>query len=153
VTESFSTEPWHDLFVGVAGAAAALTGLLFVSLSINLQHILAIPALPRRAALTLVMLFESLQIAILGLIARQSRTALGAELLAVGVSVWLFTTGGLHVPAAGHRAAGAHRRDAILAQFATLPVIVAGRACSAAVAAAGSTGSCRRSCCCSASAS
>jgi hypothetical protein len=29
---AYSSEPWHDLFVGVAGAVAALTGLLFVSL-------------------------------------------------------------------------------------------------------------------------
>ena len=37
---AYSSEPWHDLFVGVAGAAAVLTGLLFVSLSINLHLIL-----------------------------------------------------------------------------------------------------------------
>jgi hypothetical protein len=38
-----------DLFVGVSGAAV-LTGLLFVSLSINLQPILGQLWLPRRAA-------------------------------------------------------------------------------------------------------
>jgi hypothetical protein len=32
---AYSSEPWHELFVGVAGTAAALTGLLFVSLSIT----------------------------------------------------------------------------------------------------------------------
>ena len=37
---AYSSEPWHDLFVGVSGAAAVLTGLLFVSLSINLEQIL-----------------------------------------------------------------------------------------------------------------
>ena len=36
----YSAELWHDFFIGVAGAAAALTGLLFVSLSINLEQIL-----------------------------------------------------------------------------------------------------------------
>ena len=35
-----SSEPWHGLFVGVSGAAAVLTGLLFVSLSINLPQII-----------------------------------------------------------------------------------------------------------------
>jgi hypothetical protein len=55
---AYSSEPWHDLFVGVSGAAAVLTGLLFVSLSINLRHILGAAWLPRRAGLTL--LFEAL---------------------------------------------------------------------------------------------
>jgi hypothetical protein len=40
---AYSSEPWHDLFVGVSGAAAVLTGLLFVSLSINLGQILGQP--------------------------------------------------------------------------------------------------------------
>ncbi len=37
---AYSSELWHDFFIGAAGAAAALTGLLFVSLSINLEQIL-----------------------------------------------------------------------------------------------------------------
>ena len=57
---AYSSEPWHDLFVGVSGAAAVLTGLLFVSLSINLEQILGQVWLPRRAALTLMLLFEAL---------------------------------------------------------------------------------------------
>jgi hypothetical protein len=90
---AYSSEPWHDLFVGVSGAAAVLTGLLFVSLSINLQHILGQVWLPRRAALTLVLLFEALVIAILGLVPGQSPTTFAVELLSVGGAVWLFATG------------------------------------------------------------
>ncbi len=52
----------------MAGAAAALTGLLFVSLSINLEQILGQVWLPRRAALTLMLLFETLVLAVLGLV-------------------------------------------------------------------------------------
>jgi hypothetical protein len=53
---AYASELWHELFVGVAGAAAALTGLLFVSLSINLQQILKQVWLPRRAGLTVMLL-------------------------------------------------------------------------------------------------
>ena len=50
IVAAYSSEPWHDLFVGVSGAAAVLTGLLFVSLSINVRQILGQAWLPRRAA-------------------------------------------------------------------------------------------------------
>jgi hypothetical protein len=89
----YSAELWHEFFVGVAGAAAALTGLLFVSLSINLQQILQQVWLPRRAGLTVVLLFEALVIAILGLVPGQSSVALGVELLSLGLGAWLFATG------------------------------------------------------------
>jgi hypothetical protein len=123
---AYSSEPWHDLFVGVAGAAAALTGLLFVSLSINLQHILGQPWLPRRAGLTLLLLFETLAIAVFGLVPSQSPTALGLELLGVGGVVWLFAVGVFSV-----RRPALDRRlpiivNAVAAQLATLPVLVAG---------------------------
>jgi hypothetical protein len=50
MADAYSSEPWQELFVAVAGAAAVLAGLLFVSLSINLQQILGQVWLPRRAA-------------------------------------------------------------------------------------------------------
>ena len=50
---SYSPLVWHDFFVGTIGASAALTGLLFVAISINLEQILKYPQLPGRAAVTL----------------------------------------------------------------------------------------------------
>ena len=123
---AYSSDSWHDLFVGVSGAAAVLTGLLFVSLSINLRQILGQAWLPRRAALTLVLLFEALVIAILGLVPGQSSTALAVELLVVGVATWLFAIAVFTVrrPAIDYRQAIV--ANAVTAQLATLPVIAAG---------------------------
>ena len=57
---SYSPFAWHDFFMGTIGAAAALTGLLFVAISINLQQILRYPHLPGRAAGTLGILVSAL---------------------------------------------------------------------------------------------
>ncbi len=50
---AYEPAEWADFGVAVAGAAAALAGLLFVAVSLNLRDILALPQLPARAALTL----------------------------------------------------------------------------------------------------
>jgi hypothetical protein len=44
---SLESAEGHDLFVAIAGAAAALAGLLFVALSINLSRILQFKVCPR----------------------------------------------------------------------------------------------------------
>ena len=82
---AYSPEQWSDLFVATAGAAAALTGLLFVAVSINLDRILSFPGLPNRALATLVLLLGATIVSILGLAPGQSTTALGIELLVVGL--------------------------------------------------------------------
>jgi modulator of FtsH protease len=37
---AFQPGQWHDMFVAMAGAAAALTGLIFVAVSIDLEQVL-----------------------------------------------------------------------------------------------------------------
>ena len=81
---------WHDLFVATAGASAALTGLIFVGVSINLARILSIPKLPGRALLSLILLMTILIISIILLIPQQSITVTGIEVLIVGLCCWLF---------------------------------------------------------------
>ena len=65
---------WHDFFIGTIGAAAALTGLLFVAISINLDQVLKYPGLPGRAAGTLGMLVSALIVSGFALGARSERS-------------------------------------------------------------------------------
>ena len=54
---AYTTQGWESFFVAEAGAAAALAGLLFVAVSINLGRILSIHGLSGRAAEALLILF------------------------------------------------------------------------------------------------
>jgi hypothetical protein len=82
---AYETQAWSDFGVAVAGAGAALAGLLFVALSINLDRILAGYRLTARAGSTLILLGTPLLIALLLLIPDQSDAALGWELVVLGV--------------------------------------------------------------------
>jgi hypothetical protein len=87
VMTSLDPSAWHDFFVGSMGASAALTGLLFVAISINLEQILKFPNLPGRAAGSLGVLVSALVVACCGLVPRQSHVALGLEIAAAGAVV------------------------------------------------------------------
>jgi hypothetical protein len=75
---AYTTAPWQNFFVAEVGAAAALTGLLFVAVSINLNQILSFPKLPARAAETLSLLLLVLAVSSLALVPQTSQT-LGIE--------------------------------------------------------------------------
>jgi hypothetical protein len=81
---AYSPSEWSDLFVAAAGASAALAGLVFVAVSINIERILKYPGLPERALETVVLLVGVLLISLVGLVPGQSHVALGLELLLVG---------------------------------------------------------------------
>ena len=78
---AYNASEWKDLFIATAGASAALAGLVFVAVSINIERILKTEELPARALMTVLLLLSVLLVSIIGLIPGQSRTALGAELL------------------------------------------------------------------------
>ena len=76
---------WSDLFVAAASASAALAGLVFVAVSINVKRILGVKGLPEMALMTLLLLVGVLVVSLFGLIPGQGSTALGLELLAQSV--------------------------------------------------------------------
>jgi len=82
---SLQAAEWHDMFVAIAGAAAALTGLLFVAVSINLTRILEFEILPTRAVETLSIMIGLLLLSVIMLVPGQGSTLLGAEILVLGV--------------------------------------------------------------------
>jgi hypothetical protein len=85
ILTAYNASEWHELFVATAGASAALAGLVFVAVSINVERILKFEELPSRAQMTVALLLSVLVVSIIGLIPGQSSTALGAELLGAGL--------------------------------------------------------------------
>lgn len=81
----YEPEAWFEFGVGIIGAAAALAGLLFVAMSINIERILALPKLPSRAGGNVVLFVLPLLLGIWLLVPGQGTTALGLEVLAMGL--------------------------------------------------------------------
>jgi hypothetical protein len=83
---------WHDFFVAQAGASAALAGLMFVALSINIERILKSPWLPPRAGSTMVLLIGSVIQALVALWPAPALWVTGAEELFVSAVIWLYAS-------------------------------------------------------------
>jgi len=124
---AYSTAGWTELFLAQAGASAALAGLLFVAISINLDRILKGPSLPGRAGEAIVLLVAVLVVSTLVLVPGQSRTALGTELLVVGLVAWSILVV-IHVRALRGRVGPTPTRlgaRVVMTQAAALPFLVA----------------------------
>lgn len=78
-------EDWADFFVAEAGAAAALAGLLFVAISINLTRILEFRNLPFRALEALIAFVSVLAIATVGLTPNQTPRTYGIAFVAIAL--------------------------------------------------------------------
>jgi hypothetical protein len=79
---------WANFFAAQVSASAALLGLLFVSLSINLTKVLALQALPARAFTALLMLLVVLIVASLMLAPDVPMAVDGSEVLVVSLLAW-----------------------------------------------------------------
>ena len=77
---------WHDFFVMTGGAAAALTGLLFVAMSIHLREIAEDTTRRLRARVTLQGLVVALVVSGLALLPGQDVRVFGLELLVITVA-------------------------------------------------------------------
>lgn len=119
---------WENLFVGELGASAALTGLVFVGVSINLTKIMASSYLPNRALEALVALAVVLFICSLLLIPGQSFLAIGIEVLLIGLLDWmtmlLLQLNTLRKMQAQYRRA--YLRSILVCQVAAISFVIAG---------------------------
>lgn len=85
-------DQWTNFYVAVAGASAALSGLVIVAVSVNVKQIIKYRSLPSRAGATIATLILLLLVAVAGLIPGQSLRALGIEILLFSVAVWTLET-------------------------------------------------------------
>ncbi len=119
---------WNTLLSVEAGAAATLTGLVFVAFSINQNKIMDFPGLPGRAAESILQFLQVFLVATCALVPQQPNQILGIEFLAISVFFWVaqivVQIRYLKVRTGQPWSWFVYR--AVLTQFASLPFCVAG---------------------------
>ena len=85
---AYDPSAWSDLFVATAGAAAALAGLVFVAISINIGRILELAGVPERGLQTVLLLLGAVVVSVLGLVPQRPGT-FAVELVVVGAALVL----------------------------------------------------------------
>lgn len=120
---------WTNFFAATASASAALAGLVFVALSVNIRNIIGAPHLPSRAGATIGTLMMILVCSVAALIP-QSQAALGKEVIAFALlgALLQFRSGrqGFAVRAELDRPLWEPCLNAILGQSEIVPFFVAG---------------------------
>jgi modulator of FtsH protease len=124
--EAGPLQGWTDFFVAGAGASAALAGLLFVAVSINLSRILEYPTLPIRAIETLFAFLSVLAICTLGLIPHLTPLSYAAAFIAAGTATWMVETSCLVRTWSDNRRHGRIVSRILLNQLPPLFFVVAG---------------------------
>ena len=83
---------WISFFSAIISAAATLTGLIFVGVSISLDRILQLPQLPNRAMGALILLMNVLICCVVCIIPSQSSIILGVEISGLCTAAWVITS-------------------------------------------------------------
>ena len=116
---------WSDLFVASAGATAALAGLVFVAISINVERILQLDGVPEVGMVTLLLLVGVLVVSMFGLIPEQEDHVFGIELL-IQSTLWSLAVAALVSRSISGIGQGGGRIPSrvILPMFGTIPYLV-----------------------------
>jgi hypothetical protein len=124
---AFNLDTWRDFFSAQTAAGAALAGLVFVAISINLQRVLSSRAVSGRAVEALLLLLSLLIVGLLALIPEQSMMALGVEFIVFGL---MLTVSLVRIGSGAKQVGGATRAQYLvrlcLGQLASLPIVIAG---------------------------
>ena len=81
-------EAWGGFFIAQVGASAALAGLIFVAVSLNLAKVLALSHLPKRAFQALMVLMEILIVSSLAIVP-QPLPWFGGEAILISLPIWV----------------------------------------------------------------
>lgn len=125
-TDTTFLEGWHDFFVAEAGASAALAGLVFVAVSINIGNIVHSTRLSNRAGTTLALLINILLISTVALISGIDPVVLGALVLVIAGALWVFVVATLVRRGLDPDLKGRSVVQAVLHQVALVPLLVGG---------------------------
>ena len=103
---AYRPEAWHDLYVMVGGAAAGLTGLIFVAVSLHLREVLRNPWHRGTAGSSLLALMSVVLISGVLLAPAQPLPLAGLEITLIAAASPIYGCAALfHLPSARRRAA------------------------------------------------
>lgn len=114
---------WSDFNVAVAGAGAALGGLLIVAISVNIKQITASPRLAARAGSSIATLILGVVAVSIALVPSQPLWALGLEIVAGTAIALTIGIRAARVVLADPSAAGYHRFDYLNLSIAFVPLL------------------------------
>ncbi len=121
----FDPTVWTDFFVAAAGASAALAGLVFVAVSINIDRILSLPGVTERALETVLALLGVVLMSLIMLIPGLSDDTL-AILLLTEAALLIALAVQINRQGRGSAEGTAHASRHFLRAMAAIPVVIGG---------------------------